>query len=395
MKNGIELTLARRLAWKQPGQKRVSAAVGVAIAGVALSILVMLLSVAIMRGFKNEVRQSVFSLSDAITLTGYDDEENPAPFPMSEPMTAITLPQGVKAEGHTSISSILKTPDDFLAVSLEGNNAIPADSLNSLFLSRQQASALNLSVGDKIPAYFFIDNRLRVRALRVDSIYSTTISEHDREVAYCSPLLPGRLRNLPDGYVQTIGFSNVNPDDVKSLAAELHSQLLTAYYSGRLSGAYALTDIYQTDSQFFSWLNLIDTNVIVILILMSIVAAVTLISSLFIIILERVKTIGLLKALGAPNRMIRHVFMLMAERLVCRGLLWGNLLALIIIAIQHFTHIIPLDPASYYVDHVPVNLSLGWFIGINLGALILSWLILILPAITIARISPAQTMRYE
>ena len=380
MKNGIELTLARRLAWKQPGQKRVSAAVGVAIAGVALSILVMLLSVAIMRGFKNEVRQSVFSLSDAITLTGYDDEENPAPFPMSEPMAAITLPQGVKAEGHTSISSILKTP---------------ADSLNSLFLSRQQASALNLSVGDKIPAYFFIDNRLRVRALRVDSIYSTTISEHDREVAYCSPLLPGRLRNLPDGYVQTIGFSNVNPDDVKSLAAELHSQLLTAYYSGRLSGAYALTDIYQTDSQFFSWLNLIDTNVIVILILMSIVAAVTLISSLFIIILERVKTIGLLKALGAPNRMIRHVFMMMAERLVCRGLLWGNLLALMIIAIQHFTHLIPLDPASYYVDHVPVNLSLGWFIGINLGALILSWLILILPAITIARISPAQTMRYE
>lgn len=395
MKNGIELTLARRLAWKQPGQKRVSAAVGVAIVGVALSILVMLLSGAIMRGFKQEVQQSIFELSDAITLTGYDLDENPAPFPMEEVMDAITLPQGVEAVGHTSISGILKTPTDFLAVSLEGNAAIPPDSVNSVYLSRSQADALGLAKGDKIPAYFFVDNRLRVRALRVDSIYSTSIAEHDREVAYCSPLLPAQLQNLPDGYVQTLGFNNVRPEEVQSLAAQLHSQLLTAYYSGKLSGAYVITDIYQTDSQFFSWLNLIDTNVVVILILMAIVAAATLISSLFIIILERVKTIGLLKALGATNGQIRRTFMLMAERLVLRGLLWGNVLALLIISVQHFTHIIPLDAESYYVDHVPVSLSVLWFIGINLGTLIISWLVLILPAITIARISPAQTMRYE
>lgn len=372
-----------------------SAAVGVAIVGVALSILVMLLSGAIMRGFKQEVQQSIFELSDAITLTGYDLDENPAPFPMEEVMDAITLPQGVEAVGHTSISGILKTPTDFLAVSLEGNAAIPPDSVNSVYLSRSQADALGLAKGDKIPAYFFVDNRLRVRALRVDSIYSTSIAEHDREVAYCSPLLPAQLQNLPDGYVQTLGFNNVRPEEVQSLAAQLHSQLLTAYYSGKLSGAYVITDIYQTDSQFFSWLNLIDTNVVVILILMAIVAAATLISSLFIIILERVKTIGLLKALGATNGQIRRTFMLMAERLVLRGLLWGNVLALLIISVQHFTHIIPLDAESYYVDHVPVSLSVLWFIGINLGTLIISWLVLILPAITIARISPAQTMRYE
>lgn len=395
MSNGIELTLARRLAWKQPGQKRVSAAVGVAITGVALSILVMLLSGAIMRGFKNEVQESVFNISDAITLTGYDLDDAPTPFPMDEPLAAITLPEGVEAIGHTSISCILKTPTDFLAVSLESNPSMPTDSVNAVYLSRYQADALNLNVGDKIPAYFFIDNRLRVRALTVDSIYSTGIGEHDREVAYCSPLLPSQLQNLPEGFVQTIGFRNVNPSDVQALANQFHSELLSAYYQGQLTGAYALTDIYQTDSQFFSWLNLIDTNVVVILILMAVVAAVTLISSLFIIILDRVKTIGLLKALGASNRQIRHTFMLMAERLVVRGLLWGNLLALLIIGIQHFTHIIPLDPASYYVDHVPVSLSVMWFLGINVGALVISWIVLILPAITIARISPAQTMRYE
>lgn len=395
MKNGIELILARRLAWKQPGQRRVSAAVGVAITGVALSILVMLLSGAIMRGFKNEVQESIFTLSDAITLTGYDLDDNPAPFPMAEPLDAITIPEGVEPVGHTSISCILKTPEDFLAVSLEGNPSMMSDSVNSVYLSRPQADALNLTVGDKIPAYFFVDNRLRVRSLTVDSIYFTGIGEHDLEVAYCSPLLPTQLLNLPEGYVQTIGFRNVKPENIQALASQFHSELLTAYYQGHLTGAYALTDIYQTDSQFFSWLNLIDTNVVVILILMSVVASVTLISSLFIIILERVRTIGLLKALGASNRQIRRTFMLMAERLVIRGLIWGNVLALLIIGVQHFTHVIPLDPASYYVDHVPVSLSAMWFLGINLGSLIISWLVLILPAITIARISPAQTMRYE
>lgn len=395
MANGFELSLARRLAWKQPGSRRVTPAVGVAIAGVALSILVMLLSVAVMTGFKHEVRRSILSLDDAVTITGFDADGNPAAFDATEVLGALSLPDGSYPVGHTGIAGILKTPDDFLAVSLEGNETINPDSLSSLMVSRLQATALGLSVGDRIPAYFFVDNRLRVRSLRVDSIYYTGIAEHDDNIAYCSPRLPGTLLGLPDGYVQSIGIRGVEPDQIKPLASQVHSQLLTAYYSGQLTGVYGLTDVYQTDSQFFSWLDLIDTNVVVILALMGIVAAVTLISSLFIIILERVKTIGLLKALGASNRQIRRIFMLMAERLVLRGLLWGNLLALVIIILQSLTHIIPLDPASYYVDHVPVMLTVGWFAGVNLGALAVSWLVLMVPAMTVAKISPATTMRYE
>lgn len=396
MATRFELTLARRLAWKQPEARRVTPAVAVAVTGVALSILVMLLSGAIMSGFKREVQQTIFNIEDELTLTGYDLDDNPAAFPFEEPMAAITLPEGAYAVGQTSISGILKTPEDFLAVSLEGNgDAVSPDSIGSVVISRQQATALNLSVGDRIPAYFFVDNRLRVRSLRVDSIYSTGIGEHDLNVAYCSPRLPGELLGLPDGYVHSIGFRGVSPEAIKPLASQMHSQLLTAYYSGKLTGAYAITDVFQTDAQFFSWLNLIDTNVIVILALMAVVASVTLISSLFIIILERVKTIGLLKALGASNRQIRRVFMLMAERLVMRGLLWGNLLALLLIGVQHFSHLVPLDPGSYYVDHVPVYFSLTWFIGVNLGALAVSWLVLMVPAMTVAKISPASTMRYE
>ncbi len=396
MANRFELLLARRLAWKIPGARRVTPAVGVAIVGVALSVLVMLLSGTIICGFKDEVRQTVLGLNDAVTITGYDYEGNPAAFPVDEPLRAFSLPAGARVEPHVAISGILKTPTDFLAVSLRGDSSkVCADSVGSVLISRLQASALGLEVGDKIPAYFFVDNRLRVRSLRVDSIYSTGIAEHDENIAFCSPRLPSALLGLPEGYVQALGVRGVDPEQIRPLASQIHSGLLTAYYSGELTSAYGLTDIYQTDAQFFSWLSLIDTNVVVILILMAVVASVTLVSSLFIIILERVKTIGLLKALGASNRQIRRVFMLMAERLVLRGLLWGNLLALGLIAVQALTHAVPLDPASYYVDHVPVELSWGWFVGVNLGALAVSWLVLMLPAMVVSKISPAATMRYE
>ena len=342
--NGFELTLARRLAWKPLDSRRVTPAVGVAVTGVALSILVMLLSVAVMSGFKNEVRRNILRMNDAVTITGYDADGNPAAFPVDEPLRALTLPEGAYAVGHVGLAGILKTPTDFLCVSLEGNSeVVEPDSVGSVAVSSGQASALGLSLGDRIPAYVFVDNRLRVRSLRVDSIYSTGITEHDENIAYCSTQLPASLLGLPEGYVQSVGIRGVAPDEIKPLASQIHSQLLTAYYSGELTSAYGLTDVYQTDSQFFSWLELIDTNVVVILALMGVVASVTLISSLFIIILERVKTIGLLKALGTSNRQIRRIFMLMAERLVVRGLVWGNLIAVVMIVVQYYTQAVHSD----------------------------------------------------
>lgn len=393
---GFELELARRLAWKQPGAKRVTPAVGVAITGVALSIMVMLLSMAIVHGFKREVQQKIFALDPAITITAYDERNLPTTFDPAEILSHISLPSEAEIEGQTEVAAILKTPSDFVGISLRGNaNYVAADSVDVVALSATQASALGLQKGDNILAYFFIDNRLRVRSLRIDSIYSTGIAEHDEAVVFCSPSLPGQMLGLGPDEVQTLGIRGIDPAEVEPLTEQIHSQLLNAYYTGQLDGAYGLTNIYQTDAQYFSWLTLIDTNVIVILALMGAVAAFTLISSLFIIILERVQTIGTLKAMGATNAQIRRVFMLMAERLVLRGLLWGNILALIIISVQAFTHIIPLDPTSYYVDHVPVSLTWWALLGVNLGALLLSWLVLMLPALTIARISPAQTMRYE
>lgn len=391
----VETLLARRLAWKQPGGRR-PAAVTVAITGVALSVMVMLLALAVVRGFKQEVRHTILSLSDAITITGYDpDGTTSTPFaaqPVADVLAPI-LPPEATIEPRLSIAGILKTPSDFLGVNFQSSPSVHAP--NGMILSRQQADALTLALGDSLPVYFFAGDRLQVRQLTLDSIYATGVTDHDAALAYCSPTLPTALLGLPAGYAEAIGIRNVDLDHVDDLTQQVSQHLLQAYYQGQIEGAYGITNILQSDAQIFSWLNLIDTNVVVILLLMVAVAAFTLISSLFIIILERVGTIGLLKSLGATNRQIERTFMLMAMRLVVSGLLIGNAIALGLIILQDRTHLLRLDPTAYYVDHVPASLTLLAWLLTNLAALLLSWCVLLLPALAIARISPARTLRWD
>lgn len=392
--NGFEVNIARRLGWKAEGRKRVSPAVTVAVTGVALAVIVMMVSIAVMLGFKREVTNRILSLDDAITITGYSEESTPRAFNPAEITSAISLPPQAGIVGHTSTPTILKTPDDFLGLDLRSLQSTSlADS--SLALSTGSASRLRLAVGDRVPAYFFINDRLRVRMLTIDSLFSSTLGDLDRSVAYCSPALIEQLLGIEKGHVFSIGIRNISEEQIEPLAASIYGELMQAHYSGNLSQAYGISTILQSDGQIFSWLRLLDTNVVVILTLMGLIAAFTLISSLFIIILERVRTIGLLKSLGATNAQIRRIFMLMAERLVLRGMLIGNLIALGLIAVQYYTRLIPLDPANYYVDFVPVRLNLLSILALNLGVLIISWLILILPGLIVARISPAATMRYD
>lgn len=386
---GVELTLARRLAWKAEGERKVSPAVGIAVAGVALAVVVMILSVSIMFGFKEEVTRRIIDLDDAITIAGYDSTFVPA-----EVLSVIDLPADAEVVLHASVPAILKTADDFMGLELRRNDSLsPADSV--VIISTSTAAKLRLSPGDRVAAYFFINDRLRVRMLTVGETYSTGFSEHDDAVGYCAASLPAELGGYPADRVESIGVRNIPADRIAPLASEIYSRLLTAYYSGQIENSFTISTVLQTDANFFSWLSLLDTNVIVIIALMGLVAAFTLVSSLFIIILERVRTIGLLKSLGATNPQIRNIFIMMAERLVLRGLLIGNATGISLILLQNATHAVPLDPTNYYVDFVPVSLSWLSLLWLNAGALAVSWLVLLLPAMIIARISPATTMRYE
>lgn len=395
-RNPTSFFLARRLQLRPEGKKQSSLSVGIAVTGVALSIIVMMVSLAVMSGFKKEVKSRLMSVGDAITITAIDAYGEPSAFSLDSLKALISLPTGAEISPRIASAAILKTDDDFVALDLRASDRmVPADSSGSMALSATTASRLGLDTGDKIPVYFFIDNKLRVRNLRLDSIFSSGIDEHDSQVGYCSQTLLRRLLKLSPDEAPTFGITGLDESEIEPVANDIVNALLTAYYTGRTLSAFRISTILQTDASYFTWLDLLDTNVVVILTLMAAVAAFTLISSLFIIILERVKTIGLLKALGAGNPMIRHTFMIMAERLVVKGMLIGNLIALGLIAIQHFTRIIPLDPANYYVSFVPVSLTAGAVVALNIGVMAVSWVVLMLPAMVISRISPASTMRYE
>ena len=168
-----------------------------------------------------------------------------------------------------------------------------------------------------------------------------------------------------------------------------------AFYNNATNCYLAVNDVYEQKPMYFNWLELLDTNVIVILVLMGCVAAVTLISCLFIMILERVQLIGTLKALGADNGLIARTFLYMAERVVLRGIIIGDIIGLVIVWLQWQVHFIPLDPEAYYLNSVPVEFNWTGIIALNILAALLALAIMLIPTHTVARISPARVMRFE
>lgn len=227
-------------------------------------------------------------------------------------------------------------------------------------------------------------------------VYDTHLTDYDASVVYASPAMIARLDRLGADAGTRIDINGLPSDAlIEPSAKRLQDALLTAYYDRRLPELYRVDNAHRRGAVYFNWLELLDTNVAVILALMAAVSAFTLISSLFIIILERVNMIGILKALGASNSLVRRTFIIVAERLVVRGLVIGNLVSLGLIALQAFTHILPLDADTYYLNYVPV--SIGWLdvLALNAGVIVMAALVLLLPSHIVATISPARSIRYD
>ena len=145
----------------------------------------------------------------------------------------------------------------------------------------------------------------------------------------------------------------------------------------------------------FAWLDLLDMNVVVIIVLMLLVAGFNMVSGLIILILDGVQLIGTLKALGADNRFVQRVFLSQAAMLIGKGMVWGNIIGLGLAAVQYFSHLIPLEASTYYVSYVPIAFAWGWIIALNILTAVVSLLILLLPSTIVAKISPAKVMHYE
>ena len=391
-------------------------AIRIATAGVAIGLAVMIVSVSVVFGFKHTIRDKVvgfgshLQVGEFMTLYGADQR----PVQMNDSMMAeLRSATGVKhVQRFAMRQGILKTDDDFLGVLFKGvgpefdstfihqnlkEGSIPAfsdsASTNRLLISKSMADKLRLACNDKIFAYFVGDEGVRARRFTVSGIYQTNLSQYDDAICYIDLYTAVKLNGWqPD----QVSGAEVTVGDFKRLA---ETEEVYINKVNRQTDAYGETystkTIQELNPQIFSWLELLDLNVWIILALMTAVAGVTMISGLLIIILERTTMIGTLKALGARNKSIRHTFLWFSVFMIGRGLLVGNLLGIGLVLLQRFTGLVKLDPATYYVSTVPVEINIPIIILLNIATLLVSIFILIAPSYLISHIQPAKSMRYE
>lgn len=409
--------LARRIYADNDNQKKVSRpAVRIAIIGVAVGLAVMIVSVCVVLGFKHAIRDKVVGFGSHIQVAEFSMLQQGTDSPIEVDDSVMNVLQHIEGVKHVQRfamkQGILKTDSDFLGVAFKGvgpefdstfihqhllEGVVPKfsdkSSGNKILVSKVMADKLKLTCGSRIFAYFIDDSGVRTRRFTIAGIYQTNLTQYDNVMCYVdlytAVKLNGWQEDMASGAeLQVDNFDKL--DEVENRVVKLVNRTTDKY-----GNTYSSKTIKELSPQIFSWLDLLDLNVWIILIIMMAVAAVTMISGLLIIILERTQMIGLMEALGARNPMVRHTFMWFAAFIIGRGLLWGNMIALALVALQYFTGIVKLDPATYYVSSVPVEVNVLFVVLLNIGTLLISLLVLIGPSFLISHIHPAKTMTYE
>ncbi len=412
----MEKFLARRLYGRDEGVKGGSRpAIIIATAGIAVGLTVMILTLAITRGFKSQIRDKVMGFSQHITVTnsrvGLGVVEDPVTCNDSTMKALLAQDLVVRVQPYINKPCIIRTDEAFHGFMLKGigseydrtflNNYMvrggfpePKDSLgnNWVVLSRNIADMLGLDVGSKADVYF-MQNQVRIRRLTVTGIYETGFLEYDRMFGIAELQLLQRLNDWePYEYSGLeIGLTSVNDvDNGYSQVREVMNNL-----ENQTGEDYLVRTLYDTHSGLFAWLEVLDLNVWIILALMLGIAGFTMISGLLIIIFERTATIGTLKSLGASNRTVRKIFLRLASYIILKGMLIGNAIGIVLCLVQQWFHLFPLDPANYYLDSVPMQLGAGWLITLNVTMFLLSMLMMLLPSAVISRIVPSKSIRFE
>lgn len=412
-----KLFVARRIYQSKEGGKEISKpAVLIAMWGIAIGLAVMIVAVAVVVGFKHEVRDKVVGLGSDISVTNIDAQKSYETIPVvagDSLLSVLQATDGVKhVQRYSTKPGMIMTDDNFLGMVLKGvgpeydwtflrkhlvEGEIPlfsdTASTNRMLVSRIIADKLNLHTGDKLHTYYIEGRNVRVRRLEVAGIYQTNFSLYDNMFLLTDLYTVNRLNSWKNDQVSGIEVEVVDYARLQEMKEAIRGQV--DMRTDRYGNTYFTQTVEEINPQLFAWLNLLDMNVWVILILMTGVAGFTMISGLLIIILERTNMIGILKALGADNRAIRRIFLNFSVFLIGRGMIWGNVIGLAFVALQSYCHVFKLDPSTYYVDSVPVEFSLWWWVLLNVCSLFVSVLMLVGPSYLITRIHPAKSIRFE
>ena len=391
-------------------------AIRIATIGVAIGLAVMIISVSVVLGFKHSIRDKVIGFGSDITVADFLTLQGSEQYPIQindSLIRALKSTPGIKhVQRYAYTQGILKTNDDFLGVLLKGvgpefdstfihsnmiEGTLPkfsdSESHQKIVISKTIADKLNLKVGQRLFAYFINKQGVRTRKFTITGIYATNMKQFDSQICFTDLYTINKLNGWePDQYsgaeLQVNDFSQLNLLTMQILNKVKN----TVDHYGE---TYSAENITEMNPQIFSWLDLMDMNVWIILALMTAVAGVTMISGLLIIILEHTQMIGILKALGSRNRQIRHIFLWFSTFIIGKGLLLGNIIGLGCILLQKWLGLITLDPQTYYVSVVPVEINIPLIIALNLATLLICIIVLIAPSYLISHIHPAKSMHYE
>ncbi len=411
------LFIAKRLYSEQGDKRKVSRpAIHIATAGVAIGLAVMIISVCVVLGFKHTIRDKVIGFGSHIQVADFLTLQQMEQYPIVIDDSMIDVLKHIPDVAHVQRfamkEGILKTDSDFLGVAFKGvgpefdstfihNNmvegSIPpfSDSVshNKILVSQLMADKLHLKSGQRIFAYFFDNNGVRTRRFTIAGIYQTNLKKYDETIVFTDLYTAVKLNGWESDQASGAELSVDNFDNLDMVESRVISKVKgTVDHYGE---TYSSATIKELNPQIFQWLDLMDLNVWIILALMLIVAGVTMISGLLIIILERTSMIGILKALGARNKTIRHTFMWFAVFIIGKGMLIGNVLSLGLLALQQAFGIIKLDAQTYYVSTVPVEINALYIVALNVATLLISVFMLVAPSYLISHIHPAKSMRYE
>ena len=414
-----ELYIARRMTLNGERQKG-SPSLTVALVGIVLAVVVMILSIAIVMGFKGEISGKIMHLDAHLRVTNaaLGIDENYATVNGREVREAIA-DNGTFAPLIESISlvadksAILKTDQDFMGIVMrgvddgydwrylksrmvEGTTPIVSDtaSSNQIAIGKTVADRLQLHAGDKVMTYF-IDDKIKVRNLEIAGVFETDLDAFDAAyiVGGISTVQGVNGWNGDTGTQVAINLKNTGNLDTD--AYSLYTLLAENTVQHESHNLFFVTTTQQNNLPFFAWLQMLDMNVVIILTLMMIVAAFTLISAMLMIVLERIRVIGNFKALGATNGSIRRIFIYLTGKLILKALLIGNIIGIGLCLLQKYGHIVRLDPTAYYMPYVPIHLSIPALVLLNVGIILVSYLTLLGASHIISTIKPTATMRFE
>ena len=413
------LFIARRIYSDHIGdQQKVSKpAIRIAVAGVAIGLAVMIISVCVVLGFKHTIRDKVVGFGSHIQVANFYTLQSSAidqPIAIGDSMmNVLKKTEGVKhVQRFAMKQGILKTDNDFLGVMFKGvgpefdstfihknmvEGSIPhfsdQQSTNRILISKDMASKLNVKAGDRIFAYFIGEGGVRTRRFTISGVYQTNLAQYDKTTCFCDLYTARKLNAWTDDMVTG---AELTVNDFKQLSTTADDIINRVNRTqDQYGNTFSSKTIRELSPQIFSWLDLLDLNVWIILAIMTAVAVVTMISGLLIIILERTTMIGVLKALGARNSTVRHTFLWFAAFIIGKGLLIGDALALALILLQKLTGFAKLDPQTYYVDVVPVELDWMLIVALNIATMLIALFVLIAPSYLVSHIHPAKSMRYE